>query len=231
MRLITLAIVAGIGIMVGVAMYVGQALITPQKKVSAKLNHVEKYASENALDSATRISSSPSKYALMDAEQYKNALPEAFRFPSQPTPAADGSNTDGTNSLGSSADEAGSGATPLDINQLAASKQPMEMTRSGDIVPASDAEPPVAPDRFASSSKQLASADTAIKRIPPPPDSLSTRTDVPVMMPPAMPHVAAAKQLVAHERNPHVQYETTSHGSEHAEAGTARPRTRTVVNK
>lgn len=230
MRLITLAIVAGIGILVGVAMYVGQALITPQKKVSAKLNHVEKYASENALDSATRISSSPSKYALMDAEQYKNELPEAFRFPSQPAVVGD-SSIDGTNALGSSADEATNGATPLDKNQLAAGKQPMEMTRSGDIIPASDVEPPVAPDRFASSSKQLASADTAPK-IPPPPDILSTRTDVPVMMPPAVPHVAAAKLLVAHERNPHVKYETTSGGSEHAEAGgTTRARTRTVVNK
>ncbi|MDZ4835178.1 MAG: hypothetical protein SGJ27_15485 [Candidatus Melainabacteria bacterium] len=110
MRLFILAIVAGIGVLVGVALYVGQDIVNPGSrdiKVTAKLDDDDaKDKSEStdvdltdATDSLNRRDSDGYKSQLREASypagttsfdtvSLRKQLPDIFQFPDQPTAAA-----------------------------------------------------------------------------------------------------------------------------------------------
>lgn len=137
MRLFILAIVAGIGVLVGVALYVGQEIInpgTPNSKITARLAEEQEAVAvaENSLGKADDAEMDQYKSQLhtaqlpegttsFDPQAYRKQLPEIFQFPDQPaaTPPAT--------------------ALQLDSSPLKAANQPALISQNNTSTPLPDA--------------------------------------------------------------------------------------------
>ncbi|MBX3150277.1 hypothetical protein KF728_09035 [Candidatus Obscuribacterales bacterium] len=240
MRLVTLAVVTGIGIIIGVVMYLSQAVMSP----THEKQHITKVIGGevldgNATDTVVAPKSRVSEYDSMSPAEYNSKLPEAFRFGLQ----------DSAGETNSSPELSPTKTVAVNADSTAtASKVSVSSRNQSDTT-----IPQVAPDRFAAKT-QIASLNSSASIAPMSP-SESMRSDTPVMISPAMgaPSMAltaqtsiapASKASVNHvttangttvipvdsppitsHPNPHVSFETTQAD------GAERGRTKMVVNK
>ncbi len=102
MRLFILAVIAGIGVLVGVALYVGQEIVnpgTPDTQMAANTNEDDsvlglddvesnerKDAESDAYKNQLREASFPAGTTSFDSVALRKQLPEIFQFPDQPAP-------------------------------------------------------------------------------------------------------------------------------------------------
>ncbi len=236
MRLVTLAVVTGIGIVIGVVMYLSQSVMSP----THEKQHITKVIGGEVLDGnatepvAVAPKSRVSEYDSMSPAEYNSKLPEAFRFGLQ-------------DSASSSPEPSETVAVNAD-STATASKISVSSQNESDAV-----LPPVAPNRFAEKT-QIASLNKAAS-VASMSQSESMRSDTPVMISPAMGAASmastapttiapASKASASHVKtangttvipvdsppitshpNPHVSFETTQ-----ADGG-ERGRTKMVVNK
>lgn len=241
MRLVTLAVVTGIGIVIGVVMYLSQAVMSP----THEKQHITKVIGGEVLDgNATDTvvvapKSRVSEYDSMSPAEYNSKLPEAFRFGLQDSAVETNASPElsPTKTVAVNAD-----------STATASKVSVSSHNESDAT-----LPPVAPNRFAAKT-QIASLNNSASVAPMSP-SESMRSDTPVMISPAMGAASmastaqtsiapASKASVNHvttangttvipvdsppitsHPNPHVSFETSQAD------GAERGRTKMVVNK
>jgi len=181
MRLIYLALAAGVGILIGVAIYFGQAVVheAPAKQIAEKVDPSEEAQATHA---PVEKKVAAKQYHMMDAEQFRNELPSAFR---KNTPAL----TDATAMAPTASTAAlGTASAPATASTPAAAAIP---------APAAETQsPPLsAMNRAAAVTKEPASPTaTNEPPLPPPPPlaaDATVRLDAPALKsptePPALP--------------------------------------------
>ena len=209
MRFVTLAVVTAIGIVIGVVMYLSQAVMLPshERQHITKVIGGETIKSETPLRSASNPRSRVTDYDAMTPEEYNSKLPEAFRF--------------GLQNSSAEADVAISpapGEIPAVRSQASVSPARAEAIRSD--APVMLPPPPVSsmglPEVQTGSEPTGAQTTiaSAARTSAVPVETTKGTSVIPIESPPVMSHP-----------NPHVSFETTQ------PEGTERGRTKLVVNK